>query len=75
MIEVGDHDSHESLYNWDWLRARTTSDEEQASAFQEGIQLWGKEIASDPPVLSFEEVMDSDDGVKTWTSLIVRALH
>ena len=33
---------------------------------------WGAEIAQQPPTISYDEIMGTEDGVKKWTSLLVR---
>ena len=68
---TGSHGGHESHYRWDWFRALAFKSEWTAKMHNDRV-LWGKTVASNPPVIAYEDVMRSDDGVKRWTSLIVR---
>lgn len=34
---------------------------------------WGADIASDPPSVSYDEIMSDDNGVGLWTDKIVRS--
>jgi hypothetical protein len=36
------------------------------------LQMWGKEIKENPPVVEYSDVMASDQGVGRWTDKIVR---
>ena len=36
---------------------------------------WGSEIREDPPIANYDEIMNSDEGVKHWTDLLVRELR
>ncbi|KAL1890176.1 hypothetical protein Cpir12675_005515 [Ceratocystis pirilliformis] len=65
------HDGHESFYSWEFLSFYKNNDARTAEPLD--LQLWGAEIASKPPSVTFEEVMskDSDDsGVAKMTRLI-----
>ncbi|PHH51692.1 Trimethyllysine dioxygenase [Ceratocystis fimbriata CBS 114723] len=65
------HDGHESFYSWEFLSFYQNNDARTAEPLD--LQLWGAEIASKPPSVTFEEVMskDSDDsGVAKMTQLI-----
>lgn len=59
------NDGHESFYTWDWLHARTKS-----SQFSEKLEYWMSNIAENPPKIEYQNVMNSDEGVKEWTSFI-----
>ncbi|MCJ1413582.1 hypothetical protein MMC19_007703 [Ptychographa xylographoides] len=60
------NDGHKSFYRWEWLQAR------DRPSFQSKFPLkhWDSRIQENPPTISYEEVMNSDDGVRKWTNLI-----
>ncbi|MCJ1274923.1 hypothetical protein MMC21_002721 [Puttea exsequens] len=57
------NDGHESFFDWDWLQARRASP-------QFSISFWDASVRQNPPMIDYETIMKSDDGVKEWTSLI-----
>ncbi len=58
-------DSHESLYEWDWLEAQRSS-----SHFPYDLKYFDTMTSKHPPMVTFEETMSSDSGVKEWVDLI-----
>lgn len=76
-------DGHESLYSWAWLQARrkqspysfesvqneTSSSSTSADMFRRTY--WGRDVASEPPMVNYTSVMESEEAVREWTSLIV----
>ncbi|KAK7519578.1 uncharacterized protein IWZ02DRAFT_454570 [Phyllosticta citriasiana] len=66
-------DGHESTFTKDALIARL-SPEHQDAARQGDHEpkLWGFEIKQNPPMVAYDKVMASDEGVKEWTYLIKR---
>ena len=85
----GADNRHESLYKWDWLRARvrvSNTQISQQSAWlhfllhkhktnSDRLSFWNANIIRDPPIVEYEAVMKSDAGVKHWTALIVSLME
>ncbi|KII89632.1 hypothetical protein PLICRDRAFT_558618 [Plicaturopsis crispa FD-325 SS-3] len=55
---------HEALYPWSWLRTNSY-DPSFARPPSEKI-LWGSKIAQAPPRVTFEDVMNAEDGRGVW---------
>ncbi|KAF2236812.1 Trimethyllysine dioxygenase [Viridothelium virens] len=65
------HDGHESFYDHAWLREQ---DEERLTQIRQGrlpnVNLWGSNIQDSPPQVDYDEVMQTEEGVKKWCSEI-----
>lgn len=76
-------DGHESLYDWAWLQARRKQGPFGFESVQNEISLsntsadllrrtyWDRGIANEPPMVKYTSVMESEEAVGKWTSLIV----
>ncbi|KAL5614179.1 hypothetical protein BROUX41_000017 [Berkeleyomyces rouxiae] len=65
------HGNHESFYPWDFLDFYQRNSARAPEPID--LKLWGSEIATDPPTVSFEEIMSNvadDAGVAKMTQLI-----
>ncbi|VBB76307.1 Putative Trimethyllysine dioxygenase [Podospora comata] len=62
-------DGHESNYDWDFIQHYVKEDKRDRSVTQDQ-HYWGAEIASNPPTVSYNEVMNSDQGVADLTAKI-----
>lgn len=59
------HGNHESLYNWDWLQAQRSD-----PLFPNEIRYFESNISDQPPIVGFQSVMSSENGVKNWVNRI-----
>ncbi|KAK8157117.1 hypothetical protein IWX90DRAFT_441694 [Phyllosticta citrichinensis] len=72
-IRVLFSDGHESTFKPEALVARLSLDHEwSARQGDHDPILWGYEIKEKPPMVDYDKVMASDEGVKEWTYLIKR---
>ncbi|KAK6528942.1 hypothetical protein TWF694_004170 [Orbilia ellipsospora] len=64
------HGGHESLYSWEWLHRHSYAPRlEKYPSVQR--KLWGKaDLEENIPVVKYDDVMKSDNGVAEWTSQI-----
>lgn len=74
--EIHEPPTHTSLYPWRWLMNHSYSpalSSSKGTAATSGLEriLWGKGIGASPPVVQFDEVMNSEGGVLKWLSKIV----
>ncbi|GAB0135483.1 hypothetical protein EsDP_00003819 [Epichloe bromicola] len=70
-VDVTWSDSHESTYTWSWLRSTLHGSEtKELNVLHE--KLWNSAIASDPPRVPYDSVMDKGDikGMAELTSKI-----
>ncbi|CAF0769215.1 unnamed protein product [Adineta steineri] len=63
------HPTHTSFYPWSWLQRHSYNPRFQKT-FLPKKQLWNHEIQQNLPVIEYDTVMKSDDGVAEWTSKI-----
>ena len=72
-------DGHESDFTADWLKRNaydgtidTPYDKRvpfTRDVRQDSVQ-WGEEIASNPPIITYQEIMESDENFLKWNSLL-----
>lgn len=63
MLELRTHKILESPHD-------STSDQRRHT-YASRLEYWTSTVENDPPRIEYQAVMDSDEGVKEWTSLIV----
>ncbi|KAG9236755.1 hypothetical protein BJ875DRAFT_455614 [Amylocarpus encephaloides] len=77
LLITWNHENHESLYTWDWIRRHRNA--EGASIIdskglpieeKDRIILWGAEIAENPPSIHYDQIMTDDSWVGQWTENI-----
>ncbi|PRP76233.1 hypothetical protein PROFUN_15318 [Planoprotostelium fungivorum] len=71
-IRWGESD-HESNFRWPWLRSNsfTSQTPSQSIPIPSNKILWGKEIAQNPPTVSYQSVMqDGEEGIRKWLDYI-----
>ena len=78
MLIEWEDGAHSSLYPWTWLhgllsnRLRREADDvpRDVDGNVPKYRHWDASISRSPPSISYDEVMQSDAGVRKWTSLI-----
>ena len=63
------HQTHTSFYEWSWLHRHSYNPRLQKT-FLPSKQLWNSDIQRVLPVVEYNAVMKSDDGVAEWTAKI-----
>jgi trimethyllysine dioxygenase len=68
VVEVTWNDGHKSTFTKDWL-AKSGLKKDSRSAERQALTdfvFWDASIKSNPPTVPYEEIMSSDEGLKTW---------
>ncbi|KAG2177139.1 hypothetical protein INT43_007796 [Umbelopsis isabellina] len=69
---VWDNDDHESVYDWDWLKNHSYNPPLKGKVDLTPPKpiLWGAEIAKNPPIVQYEEAMNTQAGLAKWLNNI-----
>ena len=67
------HESHRSFFDWAWLYRHAhphKSASKDVCGRAQRIAFFDSSIKNSPPTVEYKQVMESDDGVRCWTSKV-----